>query len=638
MGAAYARQLTLTDRTVEAGVEALRGQRHGLRTILPFAGPAVVASVAYMDPGNFATNIQAGAKYNYDLLWVVVLASLVAMFFQALSAKLGIATGRNLAELSREHFPQPVVWAMWAASEIAAMATDLAEFLGCAVGFSLLFGMPLLVGMGVTAIATFAILTLQRRGFRPIELLIGGLVALIGASYLIELLIVPPHWASIAFHSVVPRLDNIDALTLAVGIFGATIMPHAIYLHSGLTQDRIVARNDDERRKLVRFSNREVILALGLAGLVNMAMLAMAAAVFHDGTHNDIASIETAYFTLIPLMGIGAAAVFLTSLIASGLSSSAVGTMAGQVIMQGFVGFRIPLWVRRIVTMMPSIIVVGLGVDATQALVLSQVVLSLVLPVPMISLLILTRRPDVMGASANSPYTSFAAIAAAGAVLALNGLLILDTLGVPGATIAELAATVSTFALSTLIVVCIALAVFCLAARALTAAWFDAAGVRLRHALAVRFRSFRVRRQASPAARGHARPPAFSITSPARCQAARRQTPIATRRTPPRGGIRDGCLFTASVLLENALQRAAAQESGKPSVEDDNHRKSIRPLYNAEDSAVFAAALVWASALRGATLAEESGQNSATEVEELRASSLVLYGAIHEWQMSFLPD
>src|SRR5713101_5259092 len=417
---------SLTARSIAAAREVLAGRRSGLSARLTFVGPAVVASIAYIDPGNFATNIQAGAKYGYDLLWVVLAANLIAMLFQALSAKLGIVTGRNLAEMCREQFPLPVVWAMWVVSEIAAMATDLAEFLGCAIGFSLLVGMPLLAGMVVTGIATFVILALQQQGFRPIELAIGGFVALIGASYLIELLIVPPDWAAIAFHAVVPRLDGVDALTLAVGVVGATVMPHAIYLHSGLTQDRIVPRNDGERRRLIRFSNREVVLALGLAGLVNMAMLAMAAAVFHDGVHDGVASIETAYHTLIPLMGIGAAAVFKTSLIASGLSSSAVGTMAGQVIMQGFVGFRIPLWIRRAVTMLPSIVVVALGVDATRALVLSQVVLSLVLPVPMISLLILTRRPDVMGASANGRYTSFAAIAAAGAVLALNGLLILD--------------------------------------------------------------------------------------------------------------------------------------------------------------------------------------------------------------------
>jgi manganese transport protein len=483
MAEAQARQLTLTDRTIGIGLEALSGRCRGLRRLLPFVGPAVVASVAYMDPGNFATNIEAGAKYNYDLLWVVVLASIMAMFFQALSAKLGIATGRNLAELSREHFPRPIVWAMWVASEIAAMATDLAEFLGCAIGFSLLVGMPLLAGMVVTGIATFAILSLQRWGFRPIELLIGGLVALIGASYLIELLIVPPDWASIAFHSVVPRLDGVDALTLVVGIFGATVMPHAIYLHSGLTQDRIVARNDTERRKLIRFSNREAVLALGLAGLVNMAMLAMAAAVFHDGVHDEIASIETAYLTLIPLMGIGAAAVFLVSLIASGLSSSAVGTMAGQIIMQGFVGFRIPLWVRRLVTMIPSIVVVALGADSTQALIFSQVVLSSVLPVPMISLVSLTRRRDVMGSYANGRFTSAAAMVATSVVLGFNVLLLLDTFGPSGAASAWVIDSISAagaFALPKLLAAAVAIAALCIAGGALLVGWSGIDGFRLR--------------------------------------------------------------------------------------------------------------------------------------------------------------
>ncbi len=340
-------QATLTDRAILAGSEALAGRRRGLRSLLPFAGPAVIASVAYMDPGNFATNIQAGAKYNYNLLWVVVVANIIAMIFQALSAKLGIVTGRNLAELCREQFPRPMVWGMWVGSEIGAMATDLAEFLGGAIGLSLLLGMPLLLGMVITGIATYAILTLQRGGFRPIELLIGGLVGVIGASYLVELFIAPPDWSAAAFHSVVPRLDGGAAVLLAVGIVGATVMPHAIFLHSGLTQDRVLARTDSERKRLLQFSNREVMLALGLAGLVNIAMVAMAASVFHDGVHDDVAQIDTAYRTLIPVLGSGAAGVFLVSLIASGLSSSAVGTMAGQVIMQGFVGFRIPLWLRR---------------------------------------------------------------------------------------------------------------------------------------------------------------------------------------------------------------------------------------------------------------------------------------------------
>jgi len=427
-------QATLTDRAILAGSEVLAGRRRGVGALLPFAGPAVMASVAYMDPGNFATNIEAGAKYNYNLLWVVLVANVIAMLFQALSAKVGIVTGRNLAELSRERFPRPLVWAMWVVSEIGAMATDLAEFLGGAIGLSLLFGMPLLVGMVITGIATYAILTLQRGGFRPIELLIGGLVGVIGASYLVELFIAPPDWPAVAFHTVVPRLNGNEAVLLAVGIIGATVMPHAIYVHSGFTQDRIVARTDRERRRLLRFSNREVVLALGLAGLVNMAMVAMAASVFHDGVHDDVAEISTAYHTLIPVLGSGAAGVFLVSLIASGMSSSAVGTIAGQVIMQGFTQYRIPLWVRRLVTMVPAFVVVALGIDATRALILSQVALSLVLPVPMVALLVLTQRRDIMGPSASGFLTMAAATAAATVVLALNVLLVLQTLGVPLST------------------------------------------------------------------------------------------------------------------------------------------------------------------------------------------------------------
>lgn len=424
-------QATLTGRALLTGGEALAGRRRGLSSLLPFAGPAVMASVAYMDPGNFATNIQAGAKYNYDLLWVVAGANIIAMLFQALSAKLGIVTGRNLAELCRERFPRGLVFAMWIASEFGAMATDLAEFLGGAIGLSLLLGMPLFHGMIVTGIASYGMLRLQRRGFRPIELLIGGLVGVIGASYLIELLIAPPNWSEIVFHTVVPHLDDSDAVLLAVGIVGATVMPHAIYVHSGFTQDRIVPRTEGEQRRLLRFTNREVILALGLAGLVNIAMVAMAASVFHDGVHDDIAQIDTAYHTLIPVLGSGAAAVFLVSLIASGLSSSAVGTIAGQVIMQGFAGFRIPLWLRRFLTMAPAFAVVAAGVDATRALILSQVALSLVLPVPMIALLFFTRRHDVMGSCVVGPLTMVAAITAAAIVLMLNLILVLQVVGVP---------------------------------------------------------------------------------------------------------------------------------------------------------------------------------------------------------------
>jgi manganese transport protein len=423
------RPASLSARTAAAASELLAGRRAGLRAYLAFVGPAVVASIAYMDPGNFATNIQAGAKYGYGLLWVVLLANLIAMLFQALSAKLGIVTGRNLAEMCRDHFSQPVVWTMWVISEVAAMATDLAEFLGGAIGLSLLFSIPLFYGMIVTGVIVYAILMFERFGFRPVELIIGNLVAIIALCYLIEMFIAPIDWRSAALHTVLPQITDAQALLLAVGIIGATVMPHAVYLHSGLTQARIPTRDESEKRAVVRISNTEVIIALAIAGMVNMAMVMMASSAFHAG-HSDVAEIETAYHTLTPLLGIAAAGVFLLSLLASGVSSSTVGTMAGQMIMQGFVGFRIPIWVRRLVTMLPAFVVVGLGANATNALVISQVVLSIALPLPMIALLMFTRRRDIMGRFANSRLTNFVAIAGAVVVLSLNVLLILQTFGV----------------------------------------------------------------------------------------------------------------------------------------------------------------------------------------------------------------
>jgi manganese transport protein len=431
MNDAAARHQLATDRAVLAGRAALAGERRGLRAFLPFVGPAVIASVAYMDPGNFAVNIEAGASFGYALLWVVLLANIVAMLFQALSAKLGVVTGQSLAGHCRRHFPRPVVYLLWVVSEIGAMATDLAEFLGGAIGLMLLFKLPLLASLVIVAVVTYAMLLLQGRGFRPMELLISAFVGVVGVSYLIELVIALPDWAAFAYHTFVPSLQGPHGVTLAVGIIGATVMPHAIYLHSSLMQNRVPTTTDAERRRVLRFSNAEVLFALGIAGLINMAMVAMAAVVFHDGAHNDVADIGTAYRTLIPLLGAGAATVFLISLLASGLSSSVVGTMAGQVIMQDFVDFRIPLWVRRLVTMAPAFVVVALGVNPTQALVLSQVVLSLVLPAPMIALLIFTARRDVMGSFANSRLTNAAAVAAAFVVLTLNVVLLLLTAGVP---------------------------------------------------------------------------------------------------------------------------------------------------------------------------------------------------------------
>ncbi|MGC1356540.1 MAG: Nramp family divalent metal transporter [Xanthobacteraceae bacterium] len=424
------RKGSLSERTVVTAQRVLRGERNGWHSYLAFAGPAVIASIAYVDPGNFATNIQAGAKFGYGLLWVVLLANVIAMLFQALSAKLGIVTGRNLAEICRDEFSKPVVLAMWVVSEIAAMATDLAEFLGGAIGLSLLFHLPLFAGMIVTAFATFGLLMFQNFGFRPIELIIASMVSVIALCYLVEVFIVPIDWVSAAVHTVVPQIADAQALLLAVGIVGATVMPHAVYLHSGLTQARMPVRDDGERRKLVRFSNREVIIALTVAGLVNMAMVMMASSAFHAG-HPEVAEIENAYHTLTPLFGVGAAAVFLISLIASGISASTVGTMAGQMIMQGFVGFRIPIWLRRLVTMLPAIVVVGIGVNATNAMVVSQVVLSIALPLPMIALIIFTGRRDIMGTFANRRVTQLAATAGAAIVIVLNLFLIAQLTGVP---------------------------------------------------------------------------------------------------------------------------------------------------------------------------------------------------------------
>jgi manganese transport protein len=423
------RKASLSERTVSTAREVLAGQNRGISAYLAFAGPAVVASIAYIDPGNYATNIQAGAKYGYGLLWVVLLANMIAMLFQALSAKLGIVTGRNLAEMCRDRFPRPVVWVMWVISEIAAMATDLAEFLGGAIGLSLLFGLPLLAGMVVTGIIVYVILMFERFGFRPVELIIGNLVAIIALCYLIEMFIAPVDWGSAALHTVMPQLADGEALLLAVGIIGATVMPHAVYLHSGLTQARIPTRDEGEIRTVVRISNTEVVIALVIAGMVNMAMVMMASSAFHAG-HSDVAEIETAYHTLTPLLGIAAAGVFLVSLLASGVASSTVGTLAGQMIMQGFVGFRIPIWVRRLVTMVPAFIVVGLGANPTNALVISQVVLSIALPLPMVALLIFTRNADIMGRFANDRLTHAAAIVGTTIVLLLNVFLILQTFGV----------------------------------------------------------------------------------------------------------------------------------------------------------------------------------------------------------------
>jgi manganese transport protein len=425
------RRRSWTDKTITSAQAVLSGESKGLRTLLPFLGPAIIASIAYEDPGNFATNIQGGAEFGYMLLWVIVVANVMAMLFQALSAKLGIVTGKSLATQCRDNFPRWLVYCMWAGSEVAAMATDLAEFLGASIGLSLLFGLPLLVSFVLVGVGTYAILLLQGYGFRPMEVVIASFVSIISLSYLAEILISKPDWAAIGYASFIPHLAGADSVTLAVGIVGATVMPHAIYLHSSLTQNRVATKNDSEVKTVLRLSNAEVLIALGVAGLVNMAMLAMAAAVFYSTGNEGVADIETAYRTLIPLMGVAAGGIFLLSLLASGFSSSVVGTMAGQTIMQDFVGFKIPLWLRRLATMVPSFAVIAMGVNATEALVISQVVLSLILPIPVIALIILTSRRNIMGAFVNSRITNVAAVVGGCTILVLNVILLLQIAGIP---------------------------------------------------------------------------------------------------------------------------------------------------------------------------------------------------------------
>lgn len=407
---------------------AVNGESKGLRALLPFLGPAFIASIAYIDPGNFATNIQSGSEFGYRMLWVVVMANLMAMLLQNMSAKVGIATGRNLPELCRDHLPKSVNYVMWFFSEIAAMATDLAEFLGATLGLNLLFGIPLLLATLLTGVATYLILLLERFGFRPMEKFIAAFAILIGLCYLVETILSRPSFSQIVVHSVTPWLGSSTSVLLAVSVVGATVMPHAIYLHSSLTQNRIRPRNNNEAKRILRFNTKEVVIAMVFAGFVNIAMMYMAAAVFHASGHSGVADINTAYKTLTPLLGSAAASVFLISLLASGISSSVVGTMAGQVIMQGFVGFTIPLWLRRVITMLPTVIIVALGVDPTRTLILSQVILSIVLPIPVIALIYFASRKQMMGVLVNKRRTTVLAFICALVILLLNVYLIVYTI------------------------------------------------------------------------------------------------------------------------------------------------------------------------------------------------------------------
>ncbi|HTA13566.1 MAG TPA: Nramp family divalent metal transporter [Solirubrobacteraceae bacterium] len=398
-----------------------------LRATLSMLGPAFVAAIAYVDPGNFATNLQGGAQFGYLLLWVVLVANLMAMLIQYLSAKLGVVTDRDLPELCRERFPLLVTWGLWAQAEIMAMSTDIAEFLGAALGLNLLFGVPLLPAGLITGVIAFGILGLQTRGYRRFELAISALLGIIFLGFLYEALHIGPS-ASGSLHGLLPGLHGTTSLYLAVGIIGATVMPHAIYLHSALTNGRVPCRNDSERRRVLRFEKLDVVIALGCAGIINMAMLAVFAKLFHTSALSGLSSISLAHAQLGHLVGGGAALAFAVALFASGASSSSVGTYAGQVVMAGFIGVKIPLVARRAVTMLPAITVLAIGMNPTDALVLSQVVLSFGIPFALVPLVMLTSRREVMGVHVNRRLTTAAAFAIASLITLLNFFLIYQQL------------------------------------------------------------------------------------------------------------------------------------------------------------------------------------------------------------------
>jgi manganese transport protein len=404
---------------------ALRA-RGPVRGVVVLLGPAFVAAVAYIDPGNFATNISAGAKFGYALVWVVVAANLMAMLVQYQSAKVGVATGRDLPELCREHFPRTVSRGLWVQAELIAMATDLAEFVGAAVGLNLLFGIPLFPAGAITAVVAFVILALEQRGYRRFELAIVGLLAIVLLGFAYDLVVVGADPAGIA-GGLAPHFVGSDSVLLAAGIVGATVMPHVVYLHSALTKSRVLCRDDSERRELLRFQRLDVLVALGVAGLINLSMMFVAASLFHRAGVTGVDSIEAAHAGLARLAGGGAALAFAVALLASGLSSSSVGTYAGQVVMQGFIRRRIPLFLRRGITMLPALLVLGLGLPTTDSLVVSQVLLSFGIPFALVPLAMVTRRADIMGLLVNRQITTVAMFCIASIISLLNVFLLYDT-------------------------------------------------------------------------------------------------------------------------------------------------------------------------------------------------------------------
>lgn len=417
-------------RVLVAAQESLAGRRRGVRGVWPFLGPAFIAAVAYVDPGNFATNMAAGANFGYLLLWVVLGANLMAMLVQSMSAKLGIATRKNLPEACRERFSRRTNVLLWIQAEVVAMATDIAEFVGAAIGLNLLFGIALFPAALVTGVAAMLILALQARGFRRLEAVIAGLIGVIVGAFALQVFMAEPEPSDI-MSGFVPGFSGTESVLLAVGIIGATVMPHVIYLHSALTQHRVVGATEAEKQRIFRFELVDVVIAMSIAGLINMSMLVIAASTFHVRGLEDVGDdLTQVYDALGQYLGSHADVLFGVALLASGLSSSSVGTLAGQVVMQGFIGRQIPLFVRRLVTMLPALIVVAVGIDPSRALVLSQVVLSFGIPFALVPLILFCRDRELMGALVNRRVTTVAAVAVASVIIALNVFLLSGTFGI----------------------------------------------------------------------------------------------------------------------------------------------------------------------------------------------------------------
>ena len=424
--AAVAAPLVVPGQLIEGSALHRARAKGRVRGTLALLGPAFVAAVAYIDPGNFATNIAGGAKYGYLLVWVIVAANLMAMLVQYLSAKTGIATGRNLPELCREHFRRPVSIGLWLQAEAIAIATDLAEFVGAAIALNLLFGVPPFVAGLMTAVVAFAILALQSRGYRAFELAIAGFLGIVFLGFLYDLTHVNVDGGALAA-GLVPHFQGSDSVMIAVGILGATVMPHVVYLHSALTSTRMRPENVAEKRSLLRYQRLDVMLAMGIAGVINLTMLVVAAGLFHKAGMTGVDSIDGAHDGMGRLIGGGAALAFAVALLASGLSSSSVGTFAGQVVMQGFIARQIPLFLRRAITMAPSLVVLAIGVNASTTLVISQVVLSFGIPFALVPMIVLTRRRDVMGELVNRRQTTALASVVAALIIGLNVFLLQQT-------------------------------------------------------------------------------------------------------------------------------------------------------------------------------------------------------------------